>query len=429
MVALFHNEWHAFSVFYSRGKRYITAALLLIAFSILPIRPACADDAKELVFGMSAAFTGANGEMGIEFYRGVMAYLDYFNANGGADGWKIKVQPSNDGYNPAPCFRNTVQFIEKDDVFALFSYVGTPTTTHILPLLQKFSARDTYLLFPLTGAQPLRTEPFGKYVYNLRPSYFEETAGLVDNLVKVGRNRIAVFYQSDAYGRTGWDGIRRALNKHDLSIVAEAAYERGALFGQDFTEEVSLIMKEEPDAIICIGTYASQGAFIRDIRNAGHDVPVAGLSFSDSDKMLELLVQEGRRAGHNYTKNIITSQVVPCYEDITLPAVRFYRELMDNYKGLPAVSDKAYTPRRFSYVSFEGFLNAVLLGEIITRMADAPSRDRLPEVMETIHDFDLGLGETTNFGKGRHQGLDTVYFTSVIDGHFMPIANWNRWRK
>ena len=186
-------------------------ALCLVALLALPGRSAWAEGKRELVFGMSAAFTGANGELGMEFYRGMMAYIDHFNMKGGADGWTIRIIPANDGYNPAPCFQNTARFIQKENVFALCSYVGTPTTTHILPLLQKFEGRNTYLLFPFTGAQPLRTQPFGKYVYNLRASYFDETAGLVNNLMNIGRSRVGVFYQSDAYGRTGWDGVRRAL--------------------------------------------------------------------------------------------------------------------------------------------------------------------------------------------------------------------------
>jgi len=378
---------------------------------------------------MSAAFTGATGELGIEFYRGFMAYIDRFNAEGGANGWTIRVEPANDGYNPAPCFRNTLKFIEDDDVFALFSYVGTPTTTHILPLLQKYQDKRIYLLFPFSGAMPLRTEPFGKYVYNLRASYFQETAGLVDNMIRAGRERIAVFYQSDAYGRTGWDGVYRALKRHGLSLVSEAAYRRGASYEQDFSREVRHIMAGAPEAVIVVGTYASQAAFVRDMRNAGYDVPVAGLSFADSDKMLELLLLQERQDGRNYTEGLINSQVVPSYEDTSLPGVRFYRELMDAYSSVPALSEEGYRPRRFSFVSFEGFLNGVLLGEMVRRMADNPARERIPEALESIHDFDLGIGVPVNFGRGDHQGLDVVYYTTVIDGRFQPLVDWERWRR
>ncbi|QJB55598.1 ABC transporter substrate-binding protein [Pseudodesulfovibrio sp. zrk46] len=378
---------------------------------------------------MSAAFTGANGEMGIEFYRGLMAYIDHLNDNGGAGGWKIRIQPANDGYNPAPCFRNTVRFVKDDNVFALFSYVGTPTTTHILPLLQKFHADHAYLLFPLTGAQPLRTPPFGDHVYNLRASYFEETAGLVDHLTDIGLNRIAVFYQNDAYGRTGWDGVRRALKKHDLNIVGQAAYKRGASYDQSFNQEVDILMTSKPDVIICIGTYASQGALIRDLRNAGYNLPVAGVSFADSDKMLELLQKQGAKDGRDYTAKLINSQVVPSYEDISLKGVRLYRALMDNYKGMPMITSQPYRPRRFSYVSFEGFLNGMMLGEVVRRMADDPRPERLPEIFNSIDNFDLGIGVNANFSEGRHQGLHEVYFTTVRDGAFLPIIDWERWSK
>jgi len=426
------QEWHGFAVLEIIKRLCIAGAVILFVSCMLPTRSSHSGEPGEpgeLVFGMSAAFTGANGEMGIEFYRGLMAYIEHFNANGGASGWTIKVLPANDGYNPLPCFENTVRFIEEEDVFALFSYVGTPTTAHILPLLQKFSARHTFLLFPLTGAQPMRTEPFGEYVYTLRASYFEETAGLVDNLLKVGRRRIAVFYQNDAYGRTGWDGVRRALRRQGEQVVAEAAYRRGATYEQDFTSEVAHLMEAGPDAIICVGTYASQAAFIRDMRNAGHDLPVAGLSFSDSDKMLELLTLEERRSGRKYTEKLICSQVVPCYEDLTLSGVRFYRELMDNYKGTGQVAGQGYSPRRFSYVSFEGFLNGIMLGEMVRRMADDPRRERIPEVMDSIVDMDLGIGVNVSFGPGRRQGLDAVYFTTVAGGHFQPIRDWAEWSR
>lgn len=403
---------------------------VLLTILLLTVFPRCASaqEPKELVFGVSSAFTGANGEMGIEFYRGVMAYLNHINAMGGVNGYTIRILPANDGYNPGPCFENTVRFILEDNVFALFSYIGTPTTTHILPLLQKFEQRDTFLLFPLSGSQPLRSPPFGQYVYNLRPSYFQETAELVDHLVSLGRERIAVFYQNDAYGRTGWDGVRRALKKFGKHIVSEAAYLRGADFNQDFSHEVELLMVGKPDAIICVSTYASQGGVIRDLRNAGHTLPVAGLSFADSDKMLDLLLKEGSVSDQDYTGNLINTQVVPSYEDLSLPSVRLYRMLMDSYEGVPGVYGEDYVPRRFSYVSFEGFLNGMLLVEVIKRMGSVPARSKLPEAIRSISDFDLGIGERVDFTDS-HQGLNRIYFTTVRDKLFLPVTDWERWRK
>lgn len=408
----------------------VAVLLALLAALCIASVPARAQEKRELVFGMSAAFTGANSELGIEYYRGLTAYLNYYNARVAKDGWTIRVEPANDGYNPGPSFQNTVNFIVNEDVFALAGYVGTPTTTHVLPLLQKFSDRHVYMLFPFTGAQPLRDEPFGPYVFNLRASYFDETRELVNHFLALGRKRIGVFYQSDAYGRTGWDGVRRALAVKGLRIASEAAYRRGATFDQDFSFEAKHLLNAGVDAIIVVGTYASQAAFIRDARNAGCDLPIAGLSFSDSDKMLQLLQGESDRAGTDYTVDLIQSQVVPSYEETDLPGVRLYRLVMGNYKGdvVPSGANN-HSRRRYSFVSFEGFLNGMLLGEMVRRMGNEPCPERIPEVMESIRDFDLGIGVNVRFGPGRHQGLDAVYLTTVREGRFRAVENWQRWRE
>ena len=86
---------------------------------------------------MSAAFKGPTGGLGTELYRGSMAYLDYINSLGGVHGKKIRIQAYDDGYNPIPAIENTIKLIEKDNVFLLFDYVGTPTVTRVLPIIKK----------------------------------------------------------------------------------------------------------------------------------------------------------------------------------------------------------------------------------------------------------------------------------------------------
>jgi branched-chain amino acid transport system substrate-binding protein len=179
--------------------------------------------AGDIVIGLSAAFSGPSNGLGIELYRGAMAYLEHVNRGGGIHGKKIVMKAYDDSYNPIPAIQNTIKLIEREHVLLLFGYVGTPTVTRVLPLLKSYRDASAYLLFPFTGAQPHRQPPYGGYVFNLRASYQQETAGLVDHFVAVGRKRLGVFYQADAYGRDGWDGVRKALTKYNgLKIVAEA---------------------------------------------------------------------------------------------------------------------------------------------------------------------------------------------------------------
>ena len=136
---------------------------------------ATTDNAIEL--GMSAAFSGPSRGLGNELYRGIVACLDRVNAEGGVDGRPVELRAMDDAYQPDQCVANTTKLMLEHDVFALFGYVGTPTVSRVLPLLQALQDRHTYLFFPFTGAQPHREPPFGEFAFNLRPSYRAETAG------------------------------------------------------------------------------------------------------------------------------------------------------------------------------------------------------------------------------------------------------------
>ncbi|MET0502820.1 MAG: ABC transporter substrate-binding protein [Candidatus Binatia bacterium] len=386
--------------------------------------------AEDIVIGMSAAFTGPSRALGIELYRGSMAYLEHVNQSGGVHGKKIVIRAYDDGYDPTPAIRNTIKLIDTDDVFLLANYVGTPTVTRVIPLLKNYLKRHVYLFFPFTGAEPQRRPPYSDFVFNLRASYQNETEGLVDHFVRLERKKIAVFYQADAYGRSGWEGVKKALERHGLRINGEATYRRGTEFSTSLKQQVDILKAAGPDAIVSIGSYAACAALIRDTRDSGWNIPIANVSFVGSEAMADFLLQIGKAKGVDYTRNLINSQVVPSYEDMSLPAVREYRQRMDEYGAKvrhPGPSD--YQPLRYSFVSLEGFLNAKLLVHILRLLGPVPAKNRINETVEGIHNYDLGIGSLISFGPDKHQGSDRVYYTTLEGDKFVPLASWEQWTK
>ncbi len=404
--------------------------VFLLAWLAVPGRvSASGEDA--IILGMSAGFKGPTKGLAAELYRGSLAYFEWVNSRGGVKGRPIEIQPRNDNYDPLPAIENTIRFIEDKRVLALFDYLGTPTVTRALPLLKSYSQDKAFLFFPFTGAQPQREPPYDAYVFNLRASYRQEVRALVYALAAVRRARIAVFYQADAYGRSGWDGVKRALLDHGLSIAAEATYRRGAVTAESMERQVRVLMEAKPDAVICIGAYPACAAFIRDARLAGLDVPIANVSFVGSEAMLRVLEAEGKRLHLDLTVNLINTQVVPSYEDMSLPAVREYRELMDQLgdRTPRTLMDPGYEPFRYSFVSFEGFLNAKVMTAALERMEDPTDRDELVQAMESLKHLDIGIGDPVRFGPWRRQGLDEVYFTTVENGAFVPLKNFSGFAK
>ena len=399
---------------------------------------------SEIRLGMSADFTAGSRGLGIELFRGATAYLLPVNAAGGVDGRRIIIKPYDDQYDPDLAIRNTVELMDRDNVFALFGYVGTPTMNRTLPLLRMRQDRDFLLLFPFTGADTNRIPPYDRFSFNLRASYEQETSGLVEHFIKIHRTRIAVYYQDDAYGRAGWAGVRNALAKHGLDISGEATYRRGTPFDHSYDRQVAIMQRVAPDAVICVASYAAAAGFVRDMRNRGVKYPIATISFVGSEAMLGLLSAAGKSSNKDYTSRLVSSEVVPSYYDDSFPVVREFREAMDRRPQdlMPPdallypdgkTPQREYAPLRYSFISLEGYLDAKLLVMILRRMGHVPQRAGLAAAVMGLGDFDLGMRQTCSFGgsTGRRQASDQIYYTVVKDGRFVSFreSEWEAWAK
>jgi ABC-type branched-subunit amino acid transport system substrate-binding protein len=135
--------------------------------------------AKSILLGQSAAFSGPAAQLGIQMNIGTKAYFDSVNAQGGVYGRRIELKTRDDRYEASLCVENTRTFIEEDKVFALISYVGTPTTVAAMPI---FTQAKVPLVGPFTGAEVLR-DPMNRYIFNVRASYYNETEKIVEQLV------------------------------------------------------------------------------------------------------------------------------------------------------------------------------------------------------------------------------------------------------
>ena len=383
--------------------------------------------ANEIRIGMSAAFRGSAAGLGAELYRGAQAYYSEVNARGGVFGRPISVVALDDSYNPEPCIRNTIQLLEREKVFFLSNYVGTPTLTRALPVIKQYADQHVVLVGNFTGAQPQREAPYVDQVFNVRASYRQEMQTLVERFWQAGARRFGVYYQVDAYGRSGTDGVARALAARNARIVAEATYVRNATFDEDMGLAVGALREAGCDVVLCTGAYQGCAAFVRSARDAGFAVPISNVSFVGSDAMLALLVKHGRAKGRDYTRGLINSQVVPSYDDTTLPGVVEYRALMDKHNpAVPdAIRDPHYAPQKYSFISLEGYVNARVITEALRRAGANAGRPTFRQALESLRGLDLGIGAPLTFAPERHQGLDSVYFTRVDGDRWVPIVDWS----
>lgn len=355
-------------------------------------------DTKILV-GSSSPLTGHASYLGQGVVTGLNIYFKYINSQGGIFGRTIELVAYDDDYNPPLMISNVTKMNNEDKVFALIGLVGTPTTLAVVGFCQDHKIP---LLFSVTGAIELR-KPVKKYIMNLRPSYWDECATAVDYFIKHGKKRFAVFFQNDAYGLNGRNGVERRLIKYDLNLISEASYIRGV---SDVKDQVQEIHKYNPDVVIMIGTADACSAFVKEaVRMGMKDVWFSNVSFVGSHEL-------AKQIQHSKAKVFVT-EVFPSPKDTSLPAVREYRQLMATY----------YPEIEPNPLALEGFLSAKLFVEAMKRKGNNPDRESLITILEDMHDVDIGIGENVNFSSIDHQGLDRVYITRIENGKIIYLQD------
>lgn len=343
-----------------------------------------------IVLGQSAAFSGPAAQLGIQFNQGAKLFFDQLNAAGGVGKRMVEIRTLDDGYEPDRCAENTRKLIA-DDVFALFGYVGTPTSLAAVPL---FNQAKVPFFAPFTGAESLR-QPFNRLAFHVRASYYDETALIVRQLVNLGVKKIAVFHQNDAYGKAGLDGVNKALAEHKLPLAGAATVERNSV---DVAAAVEKLVAAKPDAVVQIAAYGASAAFVRAARKAGFGGTFYNVSFVGTQALADELGKDG--AG------VVVSQVVPSpYQ----PSRQITREFLDAIK-------KAGDKVQPNYSSMEGFLAARIFTEGLRQAAASGkiSRDSFISGMEGLGSQVIS-GFPVSFGPNDHTA-STFVEMSMLTG-------------
>jgi len=355
--------------------------------------PGRGQDPNALVLGQSLPLSGPSAQLGLDYRRGALAWFKSVNREGGIHGRRIELVSLDDKYEPSQTLINTRQLLKRNDLLALFGYVGTPTTKVALPLIE---AAEVPLVAPMTGASLLR-RPELRMVFNMRTSYRREIAAMVDEMVRDAHHRIAIVYQDDAFGQDGLDGAMAALTSHGLKPVAVTTVQRNSAQVGDALDD---LMAVNPNGVVLVSAYVSSAALATALRERGSSAQIMNVSFVGT-QALQRAMPVGEANG------IGVAQVVPFPWNRWIPVVADYQRCL-------RLSDEA---SGFGFTSFEGYLAARMITEALTRAGKNPTRQSLVQALESINDLDLG-GFRIQMGRDDHNASDFVELT------FLGSQSW-----
>ena len=374
-------------------KSWLASALLPLTLSFSAYAAEAGVTDTEIRVGQFAAQTGPAAELGKRLQFGILTHFNAVNAAGGVNGRLLKLISRDDGYEPDKAALAVKALIEQDKVFALIGSVGTPTTLAALPAI---NAAGIPLIGPFTGAQALR-EPMNRNLFHVRASYFDETERMVQHLSTLGIKKIAVFYQNDAYGKAGLEGVTRALTKRSMKPVAAVTVERNSV---DVAASLAELLKVAPEAVIQISAYKSSAALIKQARAKSFGGQFFNVSFVGSRALSEELGESG--------SGVTISQVVPFPMTGSAAIVREYQQRMTEAGN-----------KEFDFTSMEGYLAAKVFTEGLRKAGKGLTRDGLITALESLTDYNMG-GFHVNYSAKNHEGSRFTDLTIIgKDGRFV----------
>jgi ABC-type branched-subunit amino acid transport system substrate-binding protein len=213
---------------------------------------------KTITLGVLTPLSGPAALIGKPLTDGQQSYFDWLNANGGIDGWKIKLDVQDSKYDPQTQVADYNQIV--NNVLFIGQSLGSPTTQAIEPLAKSAgiligtAAQDS--AFVNTDVNAVIGTPYAVDVANAMYYVSQHMPSA----------KLGIIYQNDSYGADGLKGFTAGVNAYHLHKVASATYN---VTDTSFTSQVLamrnagatavMVTAIPPAAATIIGTAAAQG--------------------------------------------------------------------------------------------------------------------------------------------------------------------------
>ncbi|GHE98985.1 ABC transporter substrate-binding protein [Thalassotalea profundi] len=341
-----------------------------------------AEQKNNIVLVSSSALTGPAASLGIKLNQGANLYFDKINQLGGINGQHVKLIMLDDGYEPFKTYQNTKKVLESDELFALFNYVGTPTSHAIIPLLKKY---EPLLLTPFSGADFLRI-PVKPNIFNLRASYFQEAQAQINYLINTVKvKNIALMVQADEFGDAVEAGYLKVLKQYGLKPVVTTRYRRNT---EDIELSLDIFSQHLIDAVAFVGTYEPFARLINLASSKGFSPYFSTVSFISSQDLFNKIKVPAR---------VLVTEVFPDPKNCELLLCEEFR-----------LDAKAANLKGFDRIVFEGYSNAKLFSKVAMQCANSLTKacyiNKLNRFFESLG------GLKVRFTENDHQGLEQIFY-------------------
>ena len=261
---------------------------------------------KEIKIGVIYDYTGPLAAGGSALQAlGAKIMIDYINAQGGVEGYKINAIYADAQSKPDVAINEAVRLIEQEKVDMLLGFYSSAQCVPVsakVDSLKKFMWITTCISPEVLKDRHLqyvfRAQPHGGLFGELSPEflnhYSKEKLGIEPKDLK-----LAIIHEDGAYGTGVAAGNEAAAKKYGMEIVLNEGY---AATAPDLSSLVTKLKRARPDVILHTGYNPDISLFLRQAREQGlrwRALIGHGAGYGVPDKLYEAVGDDA-----NYIYNI-----------------------------------------------------------------------------------------------------------------------------
>ncbi len=254
----------------TRSLRWPRAAAWLLAATVAATASAQTSPAP-LKIGLIGPLSGPSSDFGTPMLHGVQIAVDEINAVGGYLGRPLTLVIKDDQGNPDVGLKASQELMQE----GVIATIGFCNTGVAMKALDVFQNAKSPLIVPCATGTPV-TAKFpapDSYIFRTSARDAIQAPFVVDDLVKRGWTRVAVFADNTGYGAAGLKDVEQALADRNLKPVYVARFDLGV---KDLREQLTAAREAGANVVFSYTVGPENAAIANGRRDLKWDVPQVG---------------------------------------------------------------------------------------------------------------------------------------------------------
>ena len=371
--------------------------LTVILVFLFPIAHFCFAETgvfpKHIVFVTHQPLSGPAKEYS-DIGKSAQAYFKYVNDQGGVHGRSIELKIIDDQLKPYKAKEELEELTLKNDIFAVFSGIGSKTHQAVYPLLKQQRLPSFFVGSDL----PEWTQPLRANVFGFMPTAETEARVIGKYITEkhTGKEFIIWYPEKPVYQRAV-----KALTKELYSVSAKLLPGKAGRLSAEW----QLIRRNNPDFLVVLGNYTDVMNFLK--FSPQINIPMlTGHALADS-RLTEWL-------GQKVSERVRVLTAYPLKIETEHPGQILHKLILSEYA--PNLALNRWT--------LYGHAVAELMVEVLNRSGRSLSRQKAVSAAESITKWQGKLLPPVYLDSRNHLVLTTFRVSRITYGRVSHLSGW-----